>query len=483
MVFMIVQLLNTSLVFSQKDILSQDERNFLDELGQIQILVDDNFPPISYFDTESDEYAGIAVEVIRQLSEVLDFDYRIIRDENLTWTEKLKMIEEDEVHLLGGASINEEREKYGYFNEKGYFETNYAIIGSVDNHIVIRELADIGKHRIGLIRETGINDFILENTSGNRSIKYFDSMEDALLALKNHEVDLITDNEAVFIEEYFNDQRFDFEVLYSIYDRVKIYAYMTPKTKEGLKLSKIIDKGMEEIQLDSIVADRYENKSIFTYYKEYSEELRKENTMKNIFLLVLALIVLIILAIIGVIRFRNKELTILARRDNLTKLKNRNALFEDYKKREKLNGKKVYFIDLDEFKSINDNYGHDAGDEVLKGVAERLTEFTSKSDIYRMGGDEFLLIADKNEMDFAEELLEIIEESIIHEGNECKVSSSIGYLETDDFSELNLHEIINLADYAMLEAKASGKNNILKVDLDMMEKFIKPSDKKYEGDR
>lgn len=470
-VFIIAHLLNTSIVFSQNTLLSKDERNFLKKLGQIQVLVDDNFPPISYFDNENNDYGGIAVEVIRQLSEILDFEYRIIRDESLTWNDKLKMIENNQVHLLGGASINDERGKYSYFTEKAYFETNYAIIGSVDNHKTIRDLSDIGKYRIGLIRETGINELILASVATGTSIKYYETMDQALLSLKNNEIDLITDNEAVFIDEYFNNQRFDFEVLYSIYSRIKQYAYMTPKTEEGLKLSKILDKGLKEIDIDSIVDDRYQNKSIFKYYKEYSEELRQVNIVKNFLLVGLAFVVSIILGIIGVIRIRNKELTALARTDNLTKLGNRNALFEDYKKREKLNAKRVYFIDLDDFKFINDNYGHDAGDEVLKGLAKRLLEFTPKSDIYRMGGDEFLLISENSEENFGEKLISIIQEPIIYEKKECKVHGSIGYLETSDFVELDLHEIINLADYAMLEAKAAGKNNILKVNTGMIDRF------------
>ena len=130
-----------------------------------------------------------------------------------------------------------------------------------------------------------------------------------------------------------------------------------------------------------------------------------------------------------------------------------------------------YFIDLDDFKFINDNYGHDAGDEVLKGVSKRLSEFAPKSNIYRMGGDEFLLITESNEKNFGEKLLEIIQQPIVYEKQECKVRASIGYLEADDFLDSELNQIINLSDYAMLEAKSTGKNIILKVNVDMIERF------------
>ena len=471
MIFIIIQMLNTSIVFSENDILTPDERAFLNELGEIQMIVDDDYAPISHFDIQDKEHSGIAVEAMKQVSEILDFEFTIIRDELLTWSDKLDMIKNNEAHVLGGASVNAERLEYGYFTDENYFRTNYAIIGSVDNHISIRKLSDIAKYRIGLIKETGINTILLENVLANTSIQYFDTMDDALLSLKNNEIDLVTDNEAVFIDEYFNDQRFDFEILYSVNDIVKEYAFFTPKTEGGLKLSKILNKGMKEIDMDLIVSNRYQNKSIFTYYKDYTEELRRENEMRSLLLITLSFIVLIILVVIIIIKLKNNQLAIMAKTDNLTKLKNRNALFEDYNKREKLNGKNVYFIDLDDFKFINDNYGHDAGDEVLKGVSKRLSEFAPKSNIYRMGGDEFLLITESNEKNFGEKLLEIIQQPIVYEKQECKVRASIGYLEADDFLESELNQIINLSDYAMLEAKSTGKNIILKVNVDMIERF------------
>lgn len=389
-IFIIIQFFYTISILANESILTSDERKFLKELGEIQMIVDDDYAPISYFDNGTNEYGGIAVEVMKQLSQLLDFEFTIIRDDLLTWSDKLDMIKKNEAHVLGGASISDSRLKYGYFTDETYFQVNYAIIGSVDHHIIIRKLSDIGKYRIGLIKQTGINNLILENVLPDTQVEYFDTMEDALLDLKNHEVDLVTDNEAVFIEEYFNNKRFDYEILYSVHDMVKEYKYFTPKTEEGLILSSILNKGMKEINIDLIISDRYQNKSIFTYYKEHTEKLRRENQVRNLALIALIFIVIIVLTTIIVIKIKNNELEVLAKIDNLTKLKNRNSLFQDYNKREKLNKNRVYFIDLDDFKFINDNYGHDAGDQVLKGVGKRLSDFAPKAHIYRIGGDEFL---------------------------------------------------------------------------------------------
>ena len=67
MIFIIIQMLNTSIVFSENDILTPDERAFLNELGEIQMIVDDDYAPISHFDIQDKEHSGIAVEAMKQV--------------------------------------------------------------------------------------------------------------------------------------------------------------------------------------------------------------------------------------------------------------------------------------------------------------------------------------------------------------------------------------------------------------------------------
>ena len=170
---------------------------------------------------------------------------------------------------------------------------------------------------------------------------------------------------------------------------------------------------------------------------------------------------------------KNLELEKQARTDNLTQLLNRNALFEDYQLDDKLKGKRIYYIDLDNFKYINDNYGHFVGDEVLKTIANRLSKVAPNTNIYRMGGDEFLIISPNFSNKLGQDLLEAINEPILYKDIENIVSASIGYLNTDDFDNYDLTRVINLSDIAMFEAKSNGKNCIHKVSIDMLERLSK----------
>lgn len=148
--------------------------------------------------------------------------------------------------------------------------------------------------------------------------------------------------------------------------------------------------------------------------------------------------------------------------DSLTGLANRPRLFEF------LNhaiagasadeGVAVLFIDLDQFKAVNDTYGHDAGDLYLRHVAGLLTSCTSANDLVaRLGGDEFILvltgIRDGQQARWKkEEILERMTEPYLHCGQEIPIRASIGMsMFPDDAQEAE--SLVRCADHAMYRVK------------------------------
>lgn len=123
----------------------------------------------------------------------------------------------------------------------------------------------------------------------------------------------------------------------------------------------------------------------------------------------------------------------------------------------------IFFIDLYEFKFINDNYGHNIGDKVLKIISERLISNTRKCDlISRIGGDEFvLIITDLNELQnascVANKIINSFNEPVKIDENEFILGVNIGIaIYPDDGVELD--ELIKKSDFAMYYAKNIGKN-------------------------
>ena len=141
----------------------------------------------------------------------------------------------------------------------------------------------------------------------------------------------------------------------------------------------------------------------------------------------------------------------------------------------------VAFLDLDNFKSVNDSLGHAAGDELLRAAAKRLSACARKCDtVARLGGDEFLLIledCDEQARDSRERDLQRIGERIIEsfsrpfvlDGNEISVSPSIGFaIYPRDGNDGN--EIMRNADAAMYRAKNDGKNTYCSYSPDLTAK-------------
>ena len=124
----------------------------------------------------------------------------------------------------------------------------------------------------------------------------------------------------------------------------------------------------------------------------------------------------------------------------------------------------VMIIDLDEFKQINDALGHQAGDIVLQGVAERLSRQLRKSDTAaRIGGDEFMIVLpEMTEMRDAEivasKIMDVFKETFLYDDKHLSVTASAGIAVFPDHAEGG-DILIGYADSAMYLAKARGRNN------------------------
>ena len=158
----------------------------------------------------------------------------------------------------------------------------------------------------------------------------------------------------------------------------------------------------------------------------------------------------------------------LATHDSLTDLPNRSLFYDRLSHaltRARRDGRRVavLYLDLDEFKDVNDTYGHEVGDMVLKAVARRLQSSLRESDtVARLSGDEFIILledikADEDVMIVAQNILRTLAQPYVINGYLINISASIGIT----FCSLNCNhpsEMIRQADAAMYHAKQAGKN-------------------------
>lgn len=171
------------------------------------------------------------------------------------------------------------------------------------------------------------------------------------------------------------------------------------------------------------------------------------------------------------IETKNRFLEQLALTDELTGLPNRRAI-EQWASHQLSGAERhnfpfwVIMVDLDQFKSINDMYGHDAGDAALKGFAEILRASTRKCDICgRIGGDEFLLVISHSDEDGIRLAIERLRERVeaqefVFGAHNVRITASFGVAGLQHRTNQKFEHVVVQADVALRSAKRFGRNRV-----------------------
>lgn len=299
----------------------------------------------------------------------------------------------------------------------------------------------------------------------------------------------------------FRDFDYYFQIAQHIHSKNKeIYNHSIPK--------EIIDNSLQRVSLlyNTSIKDIKENALITTiksndkrnvlassiYIKDYNIWLVTQTPLKNmyneiytksatliaLFFVVFSLIYYLFRYINNYEKTKQELLYYQATHDDLTHLHNRLYLTKEFSSLDKQKPFSLFFIDMDNFKSINDNYGHINGDLVLKEVSKRLLSLINKKDILvRYSGDEFILISSLINKEEIEKLASVIIEKLSIPFNisqyEFRLGASIGIsLFPNDGHSFD--EIKRYADIALYEAKKE-KNTYQIFEKSIKEKYLKKS--------
>lgn len=171
-------------------------------------------------------------------------------------------------------------------------------------------------------------------------------------------------------------------------------------------------------------------------------------------------------------RIQQIKLSLLATTDSMTKLYNRRYFTEAseniiHLSKRKKNNLSLMMIDIDYFKSINDNYGHQFGDDVIILLANTLKEYLRESDIVcRYGGEEFVILLPNSSLEMsikkAQKIKKLVESlTIILPTNEdFKFTISIGVTSVDVKNEVTVKNSLKRVDEALYKAKNTGRNKV-----------------------
>ncbi len=239
--------------------------------------------------------------------------------------------------------------------------------------------------------------------------------------------------------------------------------------QDNFTIEKVLDKYTEDVRIfknKKVVANKFEyGPFIIVGVKELiSEEQKLQLSIFFITLLSINIAYYIQKSNRAKIRKRLKQLKYLADSDQLTGLYNRHGLNEILEQKVLKNeviGSNLIIIDIDHFKNVNDTYGHDVGDEVLKKMADIIKNSTRESDyVARFGGEEFVVLTNECEIEqavlFAEKIRKNVENETFHRVGKITISIGVANSENNNI----LEDCFKDADKCLYTAKESGRNQV-----------------------
>ncbi|MBM7614150.1 bifunctional diguanylate cyclase/phosphodiesterase [Alkaliphilus hydrothermalis] len=224
-----------------------------------------------------------------------------------------------------------------------------------------------------------------------------------------------------------------------------------------------INKSLLTDILDTLANSKEMEELASAIYMEYDIDYLPPQGHNNKRKLIESFLILMPLSWLIIYKLSKRRSEHIASLDFLTKLPNRRA-FDKRKNNYDIDTTTAIYIDLDNLKKVNDTVSHKEGDKLIVNFTEKLKSICPPKHIYRVGGDEFIILYKSN----IDGLLAKLKETFFsgEEGEEeialNSFSFSAGVVEMKLFDLICVEEAVNIADYTMYEAKKSGKGHVIK---------------------
>ena len=404
-------------IFKEKflNVLTEEEKKYLEKLDPISLSY--RFEEkINNFSKDREEF-GLLPFIIEKMQLRYGIKFDVSIDEYKTRNESYKSFENKEVRVIPLAKTSERIEKY-LFTDKIY-SSQLSVITNFNSYT----------SKIGVVD----NSIELSNAkffNNKNNIKIYDDQKSLLKDLKLGKL------RSIYLKEA---DKFDFKG-YHI-KKISDIDISFALHKEDIILHRILNKAINN--LIDIASIQEEIKKI--RQQEEIIEYQESKVKNNMYIILLAAMsIIIIIAFYKIILQKKIEKSL--EKDSLTGLQNREKFNKFSVNIDENTYGTALFIDIDNFKSVNDIHGHSKGDELIKVVGEYISSVFGLTNSYRIAGDEFYVF--NSDDTFVEKILVL--ENII-KTSKHKLSLSIGYYINKN--KIPLEKAFKFADMAMYEAK------------------------------
>ncbi len=341
----------------------------------------ENYSPYGNYD-ERGNVTGIAADTVFEACDLMRLECVLESQANESWSSMYQSLRDKDIDILAPVANTKARNQSLTLSNDIYFPEAIVVKRKGYKEDVYRSISELIVERVGMV-EGGIFESMMRKKLPESSIYSMPNAEQLLGALLADDIDYM-----VMTRTTYNHILRETRSLLPIAEDKMIGTFFSygisvgfQNNEQGKMLTALFNDALHLLDLSSIV-ERYNY--LPDWQQTLTDQKRFDNQSQSLFLLVIAILA-------GISYFWHKQ----SITDNLTKLKNRTALHRKYSDG-LYKGQVIIYFDVNKFKLVNDQYGHKAGDEVLKRIADNIRKYW-KYDSYRIGGDEFVLIGRETE--------------------------------------------------------------------------------------
>ncbi len=406
-----------------------------------RIKLESIFPYVVY--NEDGSVEGMTADVVLRSCDILDLNCVIVGQPSESWESMYHQFIRGEFDMLAPLTISRERRAFSYFPQPHYSPTSVMVkrLGYKPN--VYSHVSQLISERIGVVKDDFF-DQILTQMLPLKELNRFDSQQAMLEALLAREIDYIAMDTAMLNHFLRLSELIPIEQDDAIGEFYQSELSVGLAANErGAILAPYFSRAISMLDLEKIVA-QYDLRPDWRTALEYEVRLATQTQAVFIFVLVFVL---------GVTLYLYRQ----SNTDNLTGLRNRRALHVKYRQGVPKD-LAILYLDINQFKQINDTYGHRAGDRVLQLLSLKVHRVWAGRS-YRIGGDEFILLGYPTEVQLQRAMEELSQLDVKDEALNglSEVTISVGVSAKRERS-VSLEQAMHLADENMYSSKQASRD-------------------------
>lgn len=383
------------------------------------------------------ETFGISTDILHKACSILGLKCQVVSKADDSWSSMYSDLVHNKIDILGPITISFSRRKVINFSHAYFYPEAIMAKRAGYKEATYKNVSEMIIERISVLKGDYYDDLLTSMLPGQELVK-LNSRDEQIKSLLAGNTDY-----AVLNEQSYNKMLQENDTFLPIVKDTLIgdfhhseLSFGFTKTEQGEKLADLFTRAIDLIDTTPIV-NKYDIKP------DWRGTLQREKRSNQMLICGFILNTLFMASVIWYV-YRQSII------DNLTKLKNRRALYQKYSRGVPAT-KTVVYLDINNFKIINDTYGHQMGDEVLKLLAKQISTYWPDQS-FRLGGDEFVLIGSVKGEKLETLLNPIRTFYFIADGHNLMVNTSMG-ISLDREKVMKVDDVLNAADIEMYKKK------------------------------